>query len=155
MRGLDYYTRTVFEVYSDKEGRDFVVAGGGRYDSLVKNLGGPDIPAVGFALGCERTISLMSRPPEKRSGFFVVSAVEKYNEKVFEIVYKMREKGKKCDFSPSFGSLKSQMRRADAQGMKYVVIIGEEFERGIFSIKDLENGNQLTIPYEELFSLSD
>mgnify|MGYP000210772250 CR=1 FL=1 len=151
VRGLDYYTRTVFEIYSEKEGRDFVIAGGGRYDYLVKNLGGPDIPAVGFAIGCERTVVLLHKPSVKRNGFFIVSANEKFTKMVFDVLQKIREKGRRCDFSPSFGSLKSQIRRADALGMRYVVIIGEdEVKNGVLSIKDLENGKQWTIPYGDI-----
>jgi len=154
VRGLDYYTKTVFEVYSEKEGRDFVIAGGGRYDSLVKNFGGPDTPAVGFAIGCERTISLMLKPSKKRGGFFVVTTNAEFIEKVLEVVRKIREKGERCDFSPSTGSLKSQIRRADALGMRFVIIIGEEeVKNGVLSIKDLENGKQWTIPYGDIDSL--
>jgi histidyl-tRNA synthetase len=154
VRGLDYYTRTVFEVYSEKEGREFVVAGGGRYDSLVKNLGGPDTPAVGFAIGCERTVILMAKPPVKRDGFFIASAGEEFTGMVFEVLQKIRKKGKRCDFSPSSGSLKSQIRRADALGMRFVIIIGEEeVKNGVLSIKDLENGKQWTIPYGDIDSL--
>lgn len=151
VRGLDYYTRTVFEIYSEKEGRDFVVAGGGRYDSLVKNLGGPDIPAVGFAIGCERSIAIMKRLSQKRNGFFVIGTNEKFSSTVFKVVKKIREKGIRCDFSPFFGSLKSQMRRADTLKMRFVVIIGDnEMRDGILSIKDLERGDQITIPVGKL-----
>jgi len=154
VRGLEYYTKTVFEVYSEREGRNFVVAGGGRYDSLVKNFGGPDTPAVGFAIGCERTVSLMLKPPEGRKGFFVVSTGGEFMGKVLEVVQRIREKGKRCDFSPSSGSLKSQIRRADALGMRFVIIIGEdEVRNGVLSIKDLENGKQWTIPYGDIDSL--
>lgn len=151
VRGLDYYTKTVFELYSEKEGRDFVLAAGGRYDLLVQQFGGPPTPAVGFAIGCERTIAVLSEPEKKRNGIFVAGTSPEFIKDVFDITLRIRKMGMRCDFSPSPGSLKSQLRRADKMNLRFVIIVGEdEKERGLLSIKDLEEGTQKTFPFSRL-----
>lgn len=144
VRGLDYYQRTTFEWISTGLGAQDAVGAGGRYDGLVKELGGPDVPGVGFALGMERLMllspqlsAISSQPPI----FFVLLGIPA-SQRVLASIFELRAKGVavECGYE---GSLKSQMRRADKLGAKKVVIVGEEeVTRGIAQIKDMESGKQ-------------
>ncbi len=143
VRGLDYYTRTVFEFKSDKLGAQSTVLAGGRYDNLVEQLGGPKTPALGFAMGIDRIMLLIESPDRKREGVFVVTRGEEGYRKGLELVKFLREKGVKAEIDHRQGSFKAQMKAADRCRAKFAVIIGEEeLQNDFLSLKELETGKQ-------------
>ncbi len=154
VRGLDYYTRTVFEFKSEKLGAQSTVLAGGRYDRLVSQLGGPETPALGFAMGIDRVMLLLPQVEEEREGVFVVTAGEEAYRKGLELIAFLRSKGIKAQIDHRQGSFKSQMKAADRVRAKFVVIIGEEELKGDFlSLKDLDTGKQEKISgLEELLA---
>ncbi|MEO0138758.1 MAG: histidine--tRNA ligase [candidate division WOR-3 bacterium] len=145
VRGLDYYTGLVFEVKA--EGLDAAqntILAGGRYDKLVSWLGGKDTPAFGWAAGIDR-ISLIYNPQgEREEIYFVVRTSDEYTDVAFNALMRLREMGKKADMVFERGkSLKSQMRRANRVGAKWVVFVGEEeVKTGKFKVKDMETGEE-------------
>jgi len=131
VRGLDYYTKTAFEITSGGLGAQNAIGGGGRYDDLVEELGGKPTPAVGFAAGIERMIIVIDQqkvewPMEKRLDVFVVTVNEKNKDTAFRLLQGIRNNGLSSDMDYSGGSLKSQMRIANKIGVRYTVIVGEE-----------------------------
>ena len=143
VRGLDYYTRTVFEFKSERLGAQSTVLAGGRYDKLISQLGGPETPALGFALGVDRAMLLIPEKEEERNGVFVVTRGEKAYREGLKLIKFLREKGIRAEMDHRQGSFKAQMKAADRVKAKYVVIIGEaEVEEGFFSFKELETGKQ-------------
>lgn len=154
VRGIDYYTRTVFEVKSSSLGSQDAIAGGGRYDNLVKSMGGPDTPAVGWAMGIDRLVLLLKNNAVVSSGVevFVVCADKFSQVEAFKILTELRNSGIKSDFSNFELSLKSQMRSADKAGAKLAIIIGEnEVKTSTCTIKFLkERYEQQTIPMADL-----
>ncbi len=154
VRGLDYYTRTVFEFKSERLGAQSTVLAGGRYDKLISQLGGPETPALGFALGVDRVMLLIPEKEEERNGVFVVTRGEKAYREGLKLIKFLREKGIRAEMDHRQGSFKAQMKAADRVKAKYVVIIGEaEVEEGFFSLKELETGKQERIEsVEELLT---
>ncbi len=151
VRGLDYYTRTTFEWVTDRLGAQNTVAAGGRYDGLVRAMGGPDVPGSGFALGVERLVSLCSGPlpPPRPLAFFALLG-EEAARLADPVVRRMRRDGIRVERDLLGGSLKSQLRRADKAGASLVVIIGdEEIKRGAAVVRDMNEKTQAE------FSLSD
>lgn len=143
VRGLDYYTRTVFEFKSERLGAQSTVLAGGRYDKLISQLGGPETPALGFAMGIDRVMLLIPEKEEERNGVFVVTRGEKAYREGLKLIKFLREKGIRAEMDHRQGSFKAQMKAADRVKAKYVVIIGEaEVEEGFFSLKELETGKQ-------------
>jgi histidyl-tRNA synthetase len=127
IRGLDYYTRTTFEIISNRLGAQNALAAGGRYDGLVKELGGPDIPGIGFAMGIERVVSLMPEGEYVKHPVVFIAYLGKEAEKVsFNIINQLREAGIKTEMGYDGKSLKSQMRKADKLRVKYTIIIGDD-----------------------------
>ncbi|HCC49338.1 MAG TPA: histidine--tRNA ligase [Elusimicrobia bacterium] len=153
VRGLDYYTRTVFEVRSSALGSQDAVCGGGRYDDLVKSMGGPAAPAVGWALGVDRLAMLLKdKPaPDHSPKAFVVAASKEAGAKAYELLTAVRAAGVSADFSSFDLSLKSQMRSADKSGASFALIIGEdELKAGTCAVKPLKQpGEQKIIPLPE------
>lgn len=137
VRGLDYYTDTVFEFITDKIGAQGTVAAGGRYDTLVKQLGGPDTPALGFAAGIERLMLLVDKTPEKKDLVVVIPVVPEFNIEGLKISDRLREKGIKTELILKEGSLKSKMKLANKIGGKFVVFASQNPE-----LKDMESGEQ-------------
>jgi len=128
VRGLDYYTRTTFEATAEHLGAQNAVVGGGRYDHLVRDLGGPDIAGIGFAIGCERLISMLpesggNAPPAPL--LFIAALGEKAAERAFILGNRLRMNGIHVDMDYTGRSLKSQMKRADRLGCAYALILGE------------------------------
>ncbi|MDO8805813.1 MAG: histidine--tRNA ligase [Elusimicrobiota bacterium] len=150
VRGLDYYTSTVFEVRSGALGSQDAVCGGGRYDDLVKSMGGPAAPAIGWAVGVDRMAMLLKDQPAPDSApkTFIVAASKEAGDKAFALVTSMRAAGISSDFSNFELSLKSQMRSADKSGASFALIIGEdELKAGACAIKSLKaHGEQQTVP---------
>jgi histidyl-tRNA synthetase len=143
VRGLDYYTRTVFEFKSNKLGAQSTVLAGGRYDRLISQLGGPDTPALGFALGIDRVMLLLPDIEEKRNGVFVITGGKEAYREGLKLVDILRKKGLRAEIDHRQGSFKSQMKAADRVRAKYAVIIGElELSEGFYSLKELETGKQ-------------
>ncbi len=156
-RGLDYYTRTVFEVRASGLGAQDAVAAGGRYDHLVEDLGGPAIGAVGFATGIERVLLAQSRPTDvagdqaPRRGVYLAIAQPSLLAQAFPIVQRLRERGVMTALDYTGKSLKGQLREADKLACRWVAILGErELAQGGVSLKDLTGGEQRTVPLDRL-----
>jgi len=145
VRGLDYYTRTVFELYV--QGEENAVAAGGRYDSLVGDLGGPDIPAVGFAIGMERIISLLGKQVETPPVFIHFICIGKEAKlKGVEIAGALRKIGITTEIDYEERGLSAQMKEADRSGAQWCIILGEqELEKREIIIKDMVTGKQENI----------
>lgn len=146
VRGLDYYTRTTFEVTCEHLGSQNAVAAGGRYDKLVQEFGGPPTPAIGFAAGMERLTTLLKSSsvdvvPSPKA-FIAILGMEAERESLI-ISNRLREKGVWAEIGYSGNSLKSQLRRADRLSTEYVLIIGEdEIKSGKVKWKRLSDGSQ-------------
>jgi histidyl-tRNA synthetase len=142
VRGLDYYNRTVFEIKSNNLGSQNAVAGGGRYDSLVGQLGGEPTPAIGFAMGMERLISLLEQKEPKKLDGYVVS---NFPVDAFVLAEELRAQGLSVEIDLSNKKFTKQLEKA-AKVAKYAFILGEEevLSRRV-SIKNLEKGTQITV----------
>ncbi len=158
VRGLDYYTKTAFEIISGELGAQNAIGGGGRYDDLVEELGGKPTPAVGFAAGIERMIITIDQqkvewPAEKRLDIFVVKVDEKNKTTAFRLLQKIRNAGLSADMDYSEGSLKSQMRRANKIGAKYTVIVGEEeLSKNMVILRNMQTKEQKEIKIDNLIN---
>jgi len=154
VRGLDYYTRTAFEVVSYQLGSQNAVAGGGRYDNLFQEIGGKEIPGIGFAIGVERLISLL---PEgkgfvKSPDLFVAALGEVSFKEAYRIVNQLHLGGIRAELDYEGKSLKSQMRRADKLKARYTLILGEEeLKRGIALLRNMGTKSQEEIPMGDGF----
>lgn len=149
VRGLDYYTKTVFEVISEKE--DIAIAGGGRYDNLVNDMGGPDIPAVGFAVGIDRIIPLVKDDGKNEKVIYLILLGEKAKIKGIEIIKKFINK--KINFETDYEDrkLSDYLRIASKKRRKWCIILGEnEIDKGVIILKDMERGIQEEIKEEEI-----
>lgn len=142
VRGLDYYNRTVFEIKSNNLGSQNAVCGGGRYDSLVEQLGGEPTPAVGFAMGMERLISLLpEKEPKKLDGYIVSN----FPVDAFVLAEELRAQGLNVEFDLTNKKFSKQLEKA-AKVAKYAFILGEdEILKHQVSIKNLEKSNQITV----------
>ena len=150
VRGLDYYNRTVFEIKSNNLGSQNAVCGGGRYDSLVRNLGGEDTTAVGFAMGMERLISLLPARKTQKLDAYVVSTNQ---EETIKLVDDMRKSGLSVDFDMTNKKFTKQLEKA-SKVARFAVILGEdEIQNGTVSVKNLANSEQISAKREELGSL--
>ena len=147
VRGLDYYCRTTFEVVSGSIGAQAAVAGGGRYDGLVKSLGGPDVPGVGFACGMERLALMMGEGKAAASDFYLVAMDAQSRTQGWLLAQKLRNAGLTGEMNFSEGGFKSLMRQAGKSGAKYCLIIGpDEAAQGSVVVKNLESGEQCSMP---------
>ena len=154
VRGLDYYTRTTFEIQTHSLGAQNAVAGGGRYDGLVKMLGGPETPAIGFAIGFDRlaeVTNLNASDFEKRPDIFIAALGEESQQKAFEWICAMGLEGIDAEMDLEGKSLKSQMKRADKLGAAYVLMLGEnEIKAGKAVLRNMATKDQIEMPFEEL-----
>lgn len=142
VRGLDYYNRTVFEIKSNNLGSQNAVCGGGRYDRLVEQLGGENTPAVGFAMGMERLISLLPPKEHKKLDAFIVS---NFQTDAFILAEELREHGLNVEFDLTNKKFTKQLEKASKLA-KYAFILGEdEIDKNQVSIKNLEEGKQITV----------
>jgi histidyl-tRNA synthetase len=153
VRGLDYYTRTAFEVVSYQLGSQNAVTGGGRYDNLFQEIGGLEIPGIGFAVGMERLVSLL--PKDK--GFipyphlFIAALGEEPFKEAYRIINQLHLDGIRAELDYEGKSLKSQMRRADKLKARYVLILGEdELKRGKAALRNMETKSQEEISIDKL-----
>lgn len=156
VRGLDYYTRTVFEFVSNSVGAQGTICGGGRYDGLVRQLGGTDVPGIGFAVGIERLILLMRNTgveiPEK-GGVKVYFAPmgEDASVKAFELTSLLRKEGIKCDTDHMNRSIKAQFKYADKIKAEYVGVIGSnELADGVVKLKKMSTGEENAVEFSQL-----
>jgi histidyl-tRNA synthetase len=143
VRGLDYYTRTVFEIQPPEEGGQSTLLGGGRYDGLIEQLGGPPTPGIGFGCGRERLI-LNLRRQQITAGADIATTVvavhvgDAARHRAYQVVAALRSKGVAAVLAPAGRSLKGQMRYADTTSARYVLILGDrELERGVGTLKSL------------------
>jgi histidyl-tRNA synthetase len=142
VRGLDYYCRTAFEVVAQGLGAQNALGGGGRYDGLVRDLGGPDVGGIGFALGVER-LALVLGPDaaadERRLEFVVLPLGGAAERAAVALAHRLRRGGARIDVEPAGRSLKSQMRHAAKLGARYVIILGEdELASGTVTVRDMD-----------------
>lgn len=158
VRGLDYYSHTVFEFQSSALGAQDSFGGGGRYNKLFSELGGKDTPAVGFAFGVERLLLILEAlellpEPKSDTDIFVVSASEDVQKYSFGITQQLRDKALRVTTDLNGRSMKAQMRAANKSGASYTILIGEdELENNTVTIKNMQEGIQETIPFSELTS---
>jgi histidyl-tRNA synthetase len=149
VRGLDYYTRTTFELVMGHLGAQNTVAAGGRYDGLVKEIGGPATPGIGFALGVERAISLMDTAAiaVPRPALFISALGPEAVAFVLPIIHVLRSVGIRIDSDYTGASLKSQMKKADKSGAGHTLIIGEqEIKNGIAILRNMLTKEQSELP---------
>jgi len=162
IRGLAYYTGIVFEVF-DRGSKLRALAGGGRYDNLLKDLGGPPLPAVGFGMGdvvlmelLAETGKLPHKQTQRQLDFFVIDADSSLFDKMLELVSALRRKSFSADFSYKRSSLTKQLRWAGARGARRCVILGQEtVQRGEVTIKDMGSGDQKTVGWEDFLARPD
>ncbi|APF17156.1 Histidyl-tRNA synthetase [Caldithrix abyssi DSM 13497] len=156
VRGLDYYTRTVFEITSDVLGAQNAICGGGRYDLLASELEGPDTPAVGFAAGMERLLIAMEQegivlqePP--RLDVFIVALGDQAKSQAPRWLKQIRLSGLSAETDLLGRSIKAQMREANRQRARFVLLVGEdELQRKEFSVKLMDRGEQISVPFDEI-----
>ncbi len=155
VRGLDYYTKTTFEIVSSSLGSQNAVSGGGRYDNLVKEFGGKDIPAVGFAIGLERLINCLINSSfnidASSLNLFIANLGDEAKKVGFDLIQQARAKGISADMDYLGKSLKAQMKAADRLGAKFVYIIGDdEIRKKSAILKNMETGKQEEITFDRL-----
>ena len=148
VRGLDYYTKTVFEFVSNNIGAQGTVCGGGRYDDLLEQFGGNNMPGIGFAVGLERLLLLMENagvliPNSNAIDLYIANIDEKEYEKAFVIAKDLRDKGYAVEIDHMGRGIKSQFKFADKIKAKYVGVIGEdELSRGVIKLKNMASGEE-------------
>lgn len=160
VRGLDYYTRTTFEIVSADLGAQNSLCGGGRYDHLVQELGGPDTPAVGLAFGLERLLMILEKQglnnslPAPQPLVWLAALGEAAYDKLFALNAKLRPAGFRIDLEPGGGTFKSQLRSADRQKAAWAVIAGDqELAKGTLLLKNLASGEQQEVPEAEIIKV--
>ena len=155
VRGLDYYTKTVFEFVSNDIGAQGTVCGGGRYDKLVEEIGGKHVPAVGFGAGMERLLIVRDAEnnaplQEADRDIFIGYRGEEAMVEAFKLVNSLRQAGISAESDHLQRSIKAQMKYANKIGARYSMIIGEsELEERNVRLKEMESGNEVTIPLDE------
>lgn len=156
VRGLDYYSRTVFEFVSGSAGAQGTVCGGGRYDSLLEQIGGKPVPAVGFGGGIERLLMVMEAegvplPEPKRVVCYLAGMDEESRKKAFLLASGLRREGISCETDLMDRSVKAQFKYADKIGARYVAVIGEsELKEGSAEVKDMINSSSERIKFSDL-----
>jgi histidyl-tRNA synthetase len=156
VRGLDYYTRTVFEIQPQAGGAQSTIVGGGRYDDLIEELGGRPTPAIGFATGMERIILNLKKqavrvPPLPGPQAFIAHFGQEAGNEALKLAAELRRAGIGIMVATGGKSLKAQMRQANNLGVQYAVIIGEdELKGGTATLRDMTTAQQKTIPRSDL-----
>jgi len=153
VRGLDYYSRTTFELLTNALGAQSAVGAGGRYDGLIKQLGGQDLPGIGFALGMERLALLMaeqggSKPPAPPDGLFIAALGDRARSRAFAWAHTLRRHGVRTMMDHAGRSLKSQMKQAGRLCGHALIVGDDELEKGMAVLRDLAAGeqNDITLP---------
>jgi len=156
VRGLDYYTKTVFEITSSDLGAQDAICGGGRYDLLCEEIGGPPTPAVGFASGIERLMMVMEtqnllNKESQPLQIYISTLGEKASSEAKKWLYTLRKNGFRVDKDYLSRSFKAQMRDANKQKSKIVLILGDnELDNSEFSVKEMETGNQTNVSFDKI-----
>ena len=156
VRGLDYYTRTVFEIQPEEEGGQSTIGGGGRYDGLIEELGGKPTPAIGFATGIERIIANLKKqnfsvPSSQGPQVFVAFIGDLAKEASVKLTDDLRKKGINVIQAMGSRSLKAQLRQANSSGARYTLILGEdEIKAGTVQLRDMSTSQQENIPLPQL-----
>jgi len=150
VRGLDYYSHTVFELVTDKLGAQGTVLAGGRYDGLVAQMGGGDVAGIGWACGVERLAMLLDKPIENERPIAIIPVGEDVNDEALEIAQKLRLSGLKVEQGYS-GNMKKRMIKANKINARVAVIVGsDELAKGEVVIKNLDNGEQKNVSLKNL-----
>ena len=154
VRGLDYYSSTVFEIVTNKLGSQGTVLGGGRYDNLLKELGDKDIPAVGFATGVERIMMLLGENyPKNNPDVYIAWLGDNTSETALKIAESLRDNDIKVYIDYSEKGMKSHMKKADKLSVRYCIILGEdELKKGIVLLKDFSTREQKEAKIEEIIN---
>lgn len=156
VRGLDYYTKTAFEFVTTSIGAQGTVCGGGRYDDLVEEVGGPPIPGVGFGLGIERLLMLMDAneveiPVPEQLEVFIAVMGDRAKAFGLNLLHTLRQKGVKAEMDTLSRNIKGQFKYADRLGAKYTVVIGEnELNEGAVSVKEMATSQQRSVKLDDL-----
>jgi len=151
VRGLDYYTRTLFEVRAIETdlGAQNTLAGGGRYDNMIEGLGGPKVPAIGFAAGMERILIAMSKLGDERPKLaYLLPLSPAGAEKALLVARDLRREGVVTELDGRGGKLKTMLSRAERRGAAVCVILGDEVSRGVVSVKDMSARTQEELPLD-------
>ena len=154
VRGLDYYSRTTFEITSPSLGAQNAICGGGRYDKLVEMIGGKPTPGIGFAAGIERIMMALKNYPESSGiDIYVVGIGPKVKQTVFALADELRQNNLSTECDMLRRSIKSQLREANKIGARYAIIIGDkEFESKLVEVKNLKNGEQEKVAIKSIIS---
>ena len=158
VRGLDYYTRTVFEIQPDVEGAQNTLGGGGRYDDLIEELGGKPTPAIGFAAGMERIILNLKKqnvsiPPLPRPQVYIAYVGNDARDEAIKLASRLRQAGIGVMETIGSKSLKAQLRQANTLGVRHTVIIGDqEVKTGTVILRDMTAGNQTTLLIDDMLN---
>jgi histidyl-tRNA synthetase len=154
VRGLDYYTKTAFEIVSTELGSQNSVGGGGRYDGLIAEIGGPPTPAVGFGLGLERILTVMEAqgaelPEEAHPSVFIATLGDAPREVGIKLLADLRKAGVAVETDYAGKSLKAQMKSADREQVLLTVIIGEdELSRGQVKVRNMQTKEETDVPLD-------
>lgn len=158
VRGLDYYTKTVFEFVSDAIGSQGTVCGGGRYDGLIEELGGQRLPSLGYAMGIERLLMVMENqgieiPTPDACALYIAGLGDNAQVKAFRLVQSVREFGLYAETDVVGRGLRPQMKYADKIGAQFSMVIGDnEIEQGVAKVKNMTTGEQTEIAIDETFA---
>ena len=158
VRGLDYYTKTVFEFVSNDIGSQGTVCGGGRYDGLIEELGGQHLPSLGYAMGMERLLMVMENqgieiPQPEPCALYVAGLGEKAQQKAFEIISQVRTFGLQCETDVVGRGLRAQMKYADKIGAQFSMVLGDnELEENTATVKNMNSGEQYQLKLDETFA---
>jgi histidyl-tRNA synthetase len=156
VRGLDYYTKTAFEIVTDKIGAQSTVCGGGRYDGLVEEVGGPSTPGIGFGMGIERLLIFLEKsgielPKPPAMDLYIVGLGDAGIKESIRMIHRLRDIDIKCDKDYMARSLKAQMKYANKMNTRFVTVIGEdEINNNKIKVKNMENGSEEEIQLNQL-----
>ena len=156
VRGLDYYTKTVFEFISSEIGAQGTVCAGGRYDGLIRELGGPDMPSLGFGMGMERVFLLLEKqqiefPPPAGCDVYLAGLGAAAEKRAFQLAKELRDEGFSAESDVAGRSLKAQMKYADKIGARFSMVIGDaELEANQAQLKNMSTGEQTPVPLDQV-----
>jgi len=153
VRGLDYYTKTIFEITHPKLGAQDAIGAGGRYDTLLSELQGPDLGAVGFALGMERLViaANIQLPAVLNNLVYIVNLNEEASKFGLKLLEELRQAGISSDMDYEDKSLKGALRKANDIGARYVILVGEdEIKKSAVTLKDMTKGDQKEIAFNDI-----
>lgn len=156
VRGLDYYMRTAFEMVSEHFGAPIAIGAGGRYDGLLKSLGGPDVPGIGFAIGVDRLVTLLEKvkEPEKEIRFFIAYQHNNLICNVISLINELRGNNIKTYVDFDGKNLKNQLKMADRYSVDYVLILGDdEINGGYVTVRDMNKGDQYKVDRDNIVTI--